>query len=481
MAVDYRFKKGTDLPSWHWLSPFMQGSSNHGTSNAYDGSRYMYWAVQYGTTATTASTAQLWRFDTWNNGWQFLATLTSGNMGIDLEYDAIRNLVYITTGSGLTSWQVFNLNATAVTVFNQSMPAWTLTTVTTVLPAVASYGASLTMPDDTSTPSPIDTLSAGTGSTTTSLVASTGRFGPGVVGNQIRFTSGPLSGQRRIISVWTSANTVTVAPAFSAAPAANDTFVMELPENTATGGTTTTLVTPGTLATNLYANSDVIITGGTGNGQRRRVASNDATTLTISAAVTGNPRTGPFSPAPDATSTYRIVPSSDFLYFQPGNASTALWRIDAVQTTGSAWTSLAVAPGGISGGGNTMYPQAYSPFSIIAVRGAGTANYYHYGIGTNVWTTPTVFMGQETFTTGASAAMMHGKRKIFIQKESSARCYALDLTTGMLEPAGVMPYANPGGYDGHRARFVKTLDGVEWIYLMRSGGQEFYRVPIEWL
>lgn len=485
MAVDYKFKKGTHLPSWHWLTPFLGGASNPGGGNAYDGVRYMYWAIQFGST-TAASSSQLWRFDTWTNGWQFLAGLTSGFSGMDVEYDAVRNMVYVTTGNTLNSWQVFNCNPVAVTVANQSIPAFSLATVTIVLPATATTGSSLTMPDDTQCNGiPLDTGTVAAGATATSITDNSkaiGTFGPGLVGSQVRFTSGVLNNQRRLISAVPGPTTVTTN-AFTGAPGIGDTYVIEVPEDTASAGAVGTLTLPATWTAivNFYANSDVMIVSGTGAGQRRRIASNTATVLTLAAAVTGNPRTGNFTTAPDATSVFRIVPSSDFLYFQPGGG-TGLYRMDMVQTTGAAWSALlAAAPAASGGGANTMYAGQYDPFSILMVRGAGTANVYRYGLGPNSWTTLTTFWGSETLTTGGSACMIHGKRRIFIQKDSSTRCYTIDLTTGLLEPAGVMPYSNPSAYDGRRARYVKSPDGVMWIYVLRAGGQEFYRCPLEWI
>jgi len=486
MPVDYKFKKGAHVPTWEWLSFFPGGAANSGCASAYDGTRFMYWVIQYGTTAVTASTTGLWRYDTWLNAWQFLATATSGNMGIDIEYDQQRKVLYLMHGVGLNSWQVFNLNTTAVTVCNQSCPPWALTTITTVLPATSSYGASFSMPDDTSLPAQIDSGTADvTGQTTTVVKATdaTGTFGPGMVGLQLRVTSGARSGTKVIITAVTDKNTLTVAPAMAGALAANDTFVIEPVEDIATAGTTTTL-TDSTAAwiVNQYADHDVIITGGTGAGQRRRITSNTATVLTLAAAVTGNTRTGAFTTAPDATSTFKIVPSADFLYYHPGNGSTALYRIDVAQTTGTAWSaSLATAPAAIGPGSNTFWPSSYSPGYLMALRGAGTTTVYMFNIGTKAWTTVTTWAGSESFNTGNSSCMLTGKRKLFVQKEGATRLYVFDLLTGVLEPFGTMPYAAPSAYDGKRARYVKTPDGIEWLYIMRAGGQEFYRVPLEWL
>lgn len=481
MAVNYNFKKGTDLPSWHWLSPLQPGSSNGGCGNAYDGVRYIYWAVQFGTTATTASTSQLWRYDTWNNGWQFLATLTSGNQGMDVEFDSIRNVVYVTIGVAGTAWQCFNLNTTSVVIAGVTCPAWTITTMTPVLPATCAAGGSIAMLD-ADPPTQVDSGTAGVGSTTTVLVDANGTFTYGVTGTQLRFTSGALSGVTRLITGWTSAQQVTLSAALGSAPAAGDTYVVEMPSGTATAGSATTLSTGRAMIANQYRNADIVLTGGTGNGQRRRIASNDAAgVLTLAAAVTGNARTGNWATNPDATSTYRIAPSSDFLYYINGSNTATAFKLDIVANPAAAWTALTSAPGAFNGGANLMVPRATAPFMLMALRGNATSNLYYYNIGLDTWFAPTMLLGVETFTTGATAALMTGKRKLFVQKEGQSRCYAIDLTTFTMEPAGLLPYAAPGAYDGHRARFVKSVDGVEWMYLLRSGAQEFYRVALEWL
>jgi hypothetical protein len=504
MAWTPNFRKAVDIPVFDWLSFFIGGNSQHGTGNAYDGVRYIYWAIQFGTSSGlgTGSTAQLWRYDTWSDGWQFLGGLANGNAGMDVEYDVARGLVYILNGNSATTMQIFNCNLVPVTVFNQVMAAFTITTVTLALPAAAATGASLTMTDDFSSnaplvngvqtigtnPLPIDTGIIGAGATTTNITdtsSNPGSFGPGNVGLHVRFTSGTLSGQTAVITAVPSPTTLTVA-AFGSAPAIGDAYVVEVPQALSTGANTTTTLNDTSAqrpwVVNQYANSDVLITSGLGAGQRRRIASNTATTLTLAAAVTGNTRTGPWTTTPDATSVYRIVPSSDFLYFQPGNNTTTFYRVDVVATTGTAWSAaLAATPAGISGGGNTMYPQAYSPFQILCFRGNGGNQVYAYNLGLNTWVTLTTFFAGETFTTGASAAMLHGHRRMWIAKDSSQRAYTLDLTTGILEPGPFVPYAAPGGVDGHRSRYVKTADGVEWLYHLRASGQEFFRVPLEWL
>lgn len=483
MSVNYNYKKGIDNPTWQWMA-FAPQPTYPGTSNVYDGKRYIYWAIQYGSTAGN-STTWLFRYDTWSNGWQNLVALTNGTSGLDMEYDSVRNVLYILSGS-TTEWRVFNLNTTSVTIANQTCAAWALTTITTVLPAAVGLGGSFTMPSDDAVPAQIDTgIAETTGNTTTVVKATdaTGTFGQGMVGLQVRVTSGAQNGQKRTIASVTDKNTLTVAPALPGALVAGDTFQIELVDDVATAATTST-ITDGTASwiTNQYANMDIIITSGAANGQRRRIASNTATVITLAAAVTGNARTGNFSVAPDATSTFKIVPSSDFIYYQPGGSTTTLYRIDVVQTTGVAWSAaLAAVPASVGGGGNTFYPAAYAPYQIVALRGNATSSLYLYNIGTNAWSTITTYAGSETFTTGSSSTMATGKRKLLISKEGTTRLHAYDLCTGILEPAGTIPYSAATAYDGKRMRVVTTPDGAQFLYFLRGGGQEFFRVALEWL
>jgi hypothetical protein len=510
MPTTYNFKKGAHTPTWHWLRQFPGGNSNPGTSNQYDGVRYIYWLIQTGTASSgIASTTQLWRFDTWSNGWQFLATTTSGNNGMDLEYDPQRNVIYIVHGVALTSWQVFNLNTTSVTIAGTACAAWALTTMAPILLTAANLGSSFTQPAWQEVPGAIDvtigtapftstpttgnlgSATVGTGSTTTNLITNATFFTPGMIGLQVTFgsatTTVALRNQSYIISAVASTGlSATVSAAMAGTPVASDTFVVTLPggfvPNAASVQSTTTFQdTNQTWAVNQYANSDVVITNGTGAGQRRRIASNTANTLTLATAVTGNANTGVWSVTPDSTSVYQIQPSSDFLYYFAANGLTTAYKLDLSVSTGAAWTAITVTPAALAGGSNSFFPSETAPFSLLMTRGGGTATIYWYSIGLNSYITPTVFAASETFNTGSSSCLLHGKRRLLVTKESSQRNYILDLTTNILEPFAMSMYAAPSANDGKRVRYVKTADGVEWVYQIRAGGSELWRIPLEWL
>ena len=120
MAFSANLRKGTDIPTWDWLSFFPQGPTYHGTSHAWDGTRYLYWLSQTGSTGA-ASTTTLWRYDTYSDAWQYLATTTNSYLGVDLEHDPVRNVLIMTTGNNTTEWRVFNLNQTSVTMLGQTI------------------------------------------------------------------------------------------------------------------------------------------------------------------------------------------------------------------------------------------------------------------------------------------------------------------------------------------------------------------------
>lgn len=486
--ASYNFKKGVDLPSWHWLNQFLGGNSSPGTSNAWDGSRYIYWAIQSGsTTVGSNSTTQLWRFDTFTNGWQFLITLTSGNQGLDIEFDSVRNVIWIVSGNAATEWRYFNLNSTSITLAGQTIAAMALSAaIATVLPAIPGAGSSISFPDEIDLPVSFVTGTAKAGSTATSLVDSgQSEFHGGHIGCYLRYTAGPLAGQARAITAVTNANTLTTT-AFGGAPGVGDAYSIEMPGSVATplaatGGSATTLVAAGAgWVTNIYRDADVIIVAGTGIGQRRRIGSNDGTTLTLAAAVGGNPRTGNWTTAPDATSTFRIVPSTDFVYFQGGTTSAVLYRADVVATA-LAWSTLTSAPATPGSGANLFNTVGMAPFSLVLFRGAATSNVYRYDIGLATWASITNIWAGETLTTGGTTARLPGRNRFFVSISASQRAYLYSVATGQLEPFPTAPYAAPSGFDGKRSRYVKTVDGVEWIYLLRAGGSEFFRIPLEWI
>lgn len=288
--------------------------------------------------------------------------------------------------------------------------------------------------------------------------------------------------------------TVTIAGGgLSGAPTVGNTYFVEYPQGlaTATFATTTLVDSTQNWIPNTYRDSDVIITSGTGAGQRRRIASNTSTTLTLSSATTGNTRTGAWTTQPASDSTYKIVPSSDFLYYAPGTTN-AIYRIDLnTNNNDTTWSSAlpnnGFAIGTFTAGSTLMHGKKVAPFSLFMTRGV---TMYRYDIGAQGWSTVLTTAGyaavtsmgpaDSVATTGSTAAVMYDHNRIALHVNGSTRLLAVRLADGFVEPLATLPYAAPATYDGKRMFYAKSIDGVPWLYFQRAGGGEFYRCALEW-
>lgn len=123
-----------------------------------------------------------------------------------------------------------------------------------------------------------------------------------------------------------------------------------------------------------YNNHRVYITGGTGNGQHRRIVNNTAGTLTVDRN---------WDITPDSTSTFEVYPDADRLFLS-GNASAALYayspeydlwmqghHFDHGITNNISVTLLGTEPFGVTSGARI----ALGITSINPVPTAGGANY----------------------------------------------------------------------------------------------------------
>jgi hypothetical protein len=238
---------------------------------------------------------------------------------------------------------------------------------------------------------------------------------------------------------------------------------------TATSATSTTLVNSAkTWTTNQWANSQVRITAGTGQGQIRTVASNTGTTLTVSVAWTTNP---------DATSQYSIEGNDDFLYYLGNNAVT-MYRYSIA---GNTWTTLSptAARGGAPGAGmsghwiHSVSAADWNNENLIrngrylySFRGAGAVALDRYDIALNTWEAVTYAPATETFTTGTKYA--YCKDRLYIQKESTGRWFAFDFAEFAMQPWNTMTYTQGAAILGDTAFDLTYKDGsteIDYIYM----------------
>lgn len=212
---------------------------------------------------------------------------------------------------------------------------------------------------------------------------------------------------------------------------------------TATAGASTTLTNSGkSWATNMWANYQVRITGGTGKGQIRTIASNTGTVLTVSSAWTVTP---------DATSVYSIEGNDDYFYLLGNNAVT-LYRFVVSTNTWSTLSPTAARAGAYAAGGTADWIDGVTGWNnetavahysttlfkqngryIYSFRGGATNTLDVYDIAANTWISGISYGNQtETFTTGSGSVDMNGQ--IWINKEATGRIFRFDVDYNRLVP-----------------------------------------------
>lgn len=261
---------------------------------------------------------------------------------------------------------------------------------------------------------------------------------------------------------------------------------------TATAGAATTLTNSGKAwATNMWANYQVRITGGTGKGQIRTISSNTGTVLTVSASWTVNP---------DATSVYSIEGNDDVFYLMGGNAVT-MYRYSV---SGNNWTTLAptaARAGAMAGGATADWVDGVTAWDnietqvahysttlfkqngryIYSFRGGATSTLDAYDIAANTWVSGIVYGNQqETFTTGSGAVDMDGT--IYISKEATGRVFRFDVDNNRMLPLATNTnQVALGGtaVDGDKIFLLPFVDGttkITFLYMIRHSAADLVRM-----
>lgn len=250
-----------------------------------------------------------------------------------------------------------------------------------------------------------------------------------------------------------------------ATPAWIDTGFQSFATGTATAGAASTLTNSAkSWTTNQWTNYQLRITGGTGAGQIRTVASNTGTVITVSAAWTTTP---------DATSTYSLEGNDDFLYFMGNNAVT-LYRYSISANT---WTTLAptaaraAAPGAgasghwVWGSDDTAWANENAIINgrrIYSFRGAAGAVLDYYDIALNTWVSGLTYApATETFTTGTK--WIYTGNFIYAQKDATGRWFRHNVVTSEQDGWNTMTYTQGAAVLGDTAFDVVYRDGATSI------------------
>lgn len=259
----------------------------------------------------------------------------------------------------------------------------------------------------------------------------------------------------------------------------------------ATAGAASTLTNSSkSWSTNMWANYQVRITGGTGVGQIRTISSNTDTVLTVSAAWTV---------VPDSTSVYSIEGNDDYFYLF-GNNSVNAYRYSV---SGNSWSTLTPttpragshAAGGtadwvdnVSGWDNETPVPHYGSLLfrqngryIYSFRGGASSTLDVYDIAANAWINGIAYGGQqETFTTGSSSVDNDGV--IYISKEATGRIYSFDV--GLNRIRGLTTNTNQSALGGTAVAgdrmfllpFTEGGNELLFLYALRHSAADLVRM-----
>lgn len=254
---------------------------------------------------------------------------------------------------------------------------------------------------------------------------------------------------------------------------------------TATAGGASTLTNGAkTWTTNQWTNYMIRISGGTGKGQTRVIASNTGTVLTVSSAWTT---------IPDATSTYEITANEDWLYLIGNNAVTMYrysisantWTVmapttarSAAPSTGANFTAVGVTGDSVWADESAILDGRY----IYSFRGGATATLDRFDIaggtaGAGAWAVVT-YIGTETFTTGSSAFVMG--RYIYLRKDATNRFFKYSVRGNYLEALNTNLFTDGAALLGKKI-WVKNLTSagtVKWLYSLQNTGTALHRMML---
>jgi hypothetical protein len=103
-----------------------------------------------------------------------------------------------------------------------------------------------------------------------------------------------------------------------------------------------------------------------------------------------------------------------------------------------------------------------------------------YDITTNRWDITPFFGPQtETLTTG-SMYTYDGGDTLYFTRDATGRIFALNLNTFTVNACTTSPYTHGTALIGNRMEIIQTEDDLQYIYVMRHSGQEFWRTLKFW-
>jgi hypothetical protein len=117
---------------------------------------------------------------------------------------------------------------------------------------------------------------------------------------------------------------------------------------------------------------------------------------------------------------------------------------------------------------------------LISPRGGGSNIFDLYDITQNRWDITPFFSPMSTTVTTGSMYTYDGGDNYYFTKDATGRVYQLNMNTFAVNAATTTPYAHSTAILGNRMEVVETVDGLQYLYIMRHTGQEMWRTLKFW-
>ena len=461
-----------DRPMWEQLS-FSPAAGIAGTCNCDDNRRFLY---SYFQTSTTA--AQFWRYDTWSDCWQQLATPTTqtGSVAFVRYVDSIGD-----TWSGGTYGSVllFVGNGTICYFYRYNIATNTWSTLSTSgVPAAFGTDVCFTYPEPQ-----LNNNELGHHPLVTKTITTSSNISAGVTSIAVSALPTALASGARLrfgsFSISVTADAIQGATTIS---------VSALPQGMASGALIETT------AGDYITLSAAAIAGATSISVypiRRPISSGSTYVIdqyvTLSAAAALNATT-----ITVASTLYSISSGSTAYYYDNmylvGNNATVMYRY-AVSTNTWATTSansgnpaIPAVSGTVGTGCTIKWIPSFNKDKLYIFRGAATSTIYTYDLVTNTFGTHLYYPSTETFSTGSSYSVrgVNGKGfSILVQKDVTGRISECDLGLSRILPKMQQWLWTPGtAYQGDRSACMRSPDGIEFYYYQIATGSAFVRCAL---
>ena len=470
MAVVNNNKYMLDRPMWEQLS-FAPATGAAGTCNCDDNRRFVYHYFQ-----TSATAAQFWRYDTWADSWQQLATpaTQTGTVG------AIRYVESIGGSFGGTTYgSVWLLvgNATIAYFYKYDIAtnSWSTMSIASV-PANIGTDFAFTYPEpQLNNNSPVyhsgvtktisTSASVAVGATTISVNTLPVAL---VSGTRLRFGTFDVT-----LTAAASAGATTLTCA-ALLQGINAGTLLETPR----GGLVTVKTTAAASATTIdvYPIRRALSNGSVFTVERYVVLTASALASATSITV--------------APVNYTVESSANAYYYDHmymvGNNATVMYRYqvgtNTWATTNAAAVAIPAVTGAVGGGCTIKWLPSFAPDKLYVIRGNGTSNIYAYDLVANTWSTASFHPSTETFTTSSAhtSRSIGGKGySIISSKDATMRIYEYDPSLSRLHPKmNQWLYPSGAAAQGDRATCLRSPDEVEFYYLLLPSSTALVRCAL---